>query len=140
MNTTALIRPPAAAGRAAQRSDAGYDASPSASERRTFGEVFAELVPLVGAVPGEGPPVIFVAGPWLLLVLMLSGPFAFLVVLVIFMVVAATVLVALAAAILAILRAPHLLFRRLRRHRAPQALSDDHAAHLVPVESPRVVA
>ena len=84
MNTTALIRPPAAPGRAAPRSDAGDNASPAASERRTFGEMFGELIPLIGAVAGYGPPVIFLAGPWLLLGLMLSGPFAFLVILVVF--------------------------------------------------------
>ena len=31
--------------------------------------------PAVGAIAGYGPPVIFLAGPWLLLALMLSGPF-----------------------------------------------------------------
>jgi hypothetical protein len=55
----------------------------------------------------------------------------------VFMVVAATVLVALSAAILAV---PYLLVDRLRRHRAPHARSNDHAAQLVPIESPRVVA
>jgi hypothetical protein len=137
MNTTALIRPPAAPGRAASRSDAGHKASPSASEDPTFGEMLGELIPLVDAVAGDGPPVIFVAGPWLLLGLMLSGPFAVLVILVGFMVVAATVVVALTAAILVV---PYLLVRRLRGQRAGPAFSDDHAVQLIPVESPRVVA
>jgi hypothetical protein len=101
--------------------------------------MFAELVPLIDAVPGEGPPVIFLAGPWLLLVLMLSGPFAFLVILVVFMVAAATVLVALTAAILAIVAAPYLLVRRIGGHGARHAWSTDHAAQLVPIKSPRVV-
>jgi hypothetical protein len=136
MNTTALIRPPAAPGRAAPRSDAGHNASVAASERQTFGEMFGELIPLIDAVAGYGPPVIFVAGPWLLLGLLLSGPFAFLVVLVVFMAVAATVLVALSAAILAV---PYLLVHRLRRHRARHAFND-HVAQLVPIESPRAVA
>jgi hypothetical protein len=137
MKTTALIRPPAAPGPAAPRSDAGDNASPVASERRTFGEMFGELIPLIDAVAGYGPPVIFLAGPWLLLGLMLSGPFAFLVVLVVFVAVAATVLVALGAAIVVV---PYLLAHRLHRHRAPHAFGSEHAAQLVPIESPRVVA
>ena len=118
MNTTELIRPPAAPGRAAPRSDADHNAAPSASEDPTFGEMLAEIVPLTGAVAGYGPPVILLAGPWLLLGLMLSGPFAVLVIFVVFMVVAATVLVALTAATLAIATAPYVLVRHLRGHRA----------------------
>jgi hypothetical protein len=137
MNTTELIRPPAAPGRAASLSDAPHNASTSASERSAPGEMLAEIIPLVGVVAGEGPPVIFLAGPWLLLALMLSGPFAFLLTLVAVMVVAATVLVALTAAILA---APYLLIRCLRRYRARRAFSNDHAAQLVPVGSTRVAA
>ena len=68
---------------------------------------------------------------------MLSGPFAFLVILVVSIVVAATVLVALTAAILAV---PYLLVRRLWGQRARHAFSDDHALQLIPIESPRVVA
>jgi hypothetical protein len=109
----------------------------STSQESTFREMLVELVPLIDAIPGYGPPVIFLAALWLLLGLMLSGPFAFLVILVVFMVVAATVLVALSAAILAL---PYLLVHRLRRHRAAHAFSNDHAAQLVPIESPRVVA
>jgi hypothetical protein len=126
MNTTALITPPVAPG-----------ASPAASQHRTVGETFGELIPLIDAIAGYGPPVIFLAGPWLLLGLMLSGAFAFLVTLVVFMVVAATILVALSAAILA---GPYLLVRHLRGHRARHAFSNDHAARLVPIESPRVAA
>jgi hypothetical protein len=137
MNTTALIRPPAALGRGAPGDDEGHNASRVASEHRTFGEMLGELVPLIDAVAGCGPPVIFLAGPWLLLALMLSGPFAFLVILVLFMVVAATVLVALTAAVLVV---PYLLVRRLRGRRACNASSDGHAVRLMAVESPRVVA
>jgi hypothetical protein len=132
MNTTELIRPPAAS-----PSDAGHNASTSASEHPTFREMLAELIPLIGAVAGYGPPVIFLAGPWLLIALMLSAPFAFLLTLVVVMLVAATVLVALPAAILA---APYLLIRRHRRYRARGAFSDDHAAQLVPLGSTRLVA
>jgi hypothetical protein len=137
MNTTVLIRPPAASDRAVSPSDAGQNASTSASEHPTFGEMLSEIVPLIGAVAGYGPPVIFLAGPWLLLGLLLSGPFAFLLTLLAVMLVAATVLVALTAAILA---APYLLIRRLRSYRAHRLFSNDHAAQLVPVGSTRVVA
>jgi hypothetical protein len=124
MDTTVLISPPAAPGRAA-------------SEHPTSREMLAEIVPLIGAVAGFGPPVIFLAGPWLLLGLMLSGSFAFLLTLVAAMLVAATVLVGLPAAIIA---APYLLIRRLRRARAARAISTNRAARLVPVGSTRVVA
>jgi hypothetical protein len=140
MNATELITPPAAPGRAAPRSDAGHNASPSASKQPAIREMLAETFPLIGAIAGSGPPVIFLAGPWLLFALMLSGPFAFLLTLVVVMLMAATVLVALTAAILAIVAAPYLLIGRLRRYRARRAFSNDHAAQLVPVESTRVAA
>jgi hypothetical protein len=136
MSTTALIRPPSARGRAARGSDAGHNAAP-AVDHPTFGEMLAEIIPLIDAPAGYGPPVIFLAGPWLLLGLMLSGPFAVLVILVVFMVVSATVVVALTVAILVV---PYLLMRRLRARRARHAFSDDHAVQLIPVESPRAVA
>jgi hypothetical protein len=136
MNTTELIRSPAA-----PRSVAVHSGSPAASKHPTSGEMLAEVVPLICAIPGAAPPpVIFLAAPWLLLALMLSGPFAFLVTLVVVMVVAATVLAAITAAILAILAAPYLLVRRLRGHRARRASSHDHAAQIVPFDSPRVAA
>ena len=94
--------------------------------------MLAETIPLIGAVAGYGPPVIFLAGPWLLLALVLAGPFAFLLTLVAAMVVAATVLVALSAAILA---APYLVIRWARH-----AFSTDHGVQLVPIRSTRVAA
>jgi hypothetical protein len=108
--------------------------STSASERRSFREMLAEIVPLIDAVPGEGPPVIFLVAPWLLLALMLSGPFAFLVILLVAMFLAAAALVALTAAIVAIVAAPYLLIRRVRRYRAGRAF------RFVPVRSTRVAA
>jgi hypothetical protein len=137
MNTSALIRQPAARGLAAARSDAGDNASPAASEPRTFGEMLGELIPLIGAVAGYGPPVVLLAGPWLLLGLVLTGPFTVLVIVVAFMVVAATIVVALTAALLVV---PYLLVHRLRGHRAPHALSNEHGTQLVPIETTRVVA
>ena len=137
MNTTALIRPPSASGRTGRRNDAGHHAASAASDRPTFRVMLGELVPLVDAIAGYGPPVIFLAGPWLLLGLVLTGPFTVLMVVVAFMVVAATVVVALTAALLVV---PYLLVGHLRRHRASHAFSDDRATQLVAIESPRVVA
>lgn len=93
----------------------------------------AELVPLVDAIAGYGPPVAL-AGPWVFLALILAGPFACLVILVAFMVLAGAALLALAAAILA---GPYLL---VRRHRVHRAVHVPHGARLVPVNSRRVVA
>ena len=106
MNTTELIRPPA---------------------EPTFGQMIAEIVPLVGTIAGYGPPVIFLAGPWLLLGLMLSAPFAVLLTLIAAMALAATVLVAVAAAFYAIVTAPFRLMRWARSVR-----DADRAAQLVP--------
>ena len=137
MNTSAQIRRARTPSGAKQPSDPRRSARGPASGRPTFGEMFAEFVPLVGFVPAYGPPVVFVRGPWLFLGLMLAGPFACLFVLVVVMIVAATVLAALAAAILA---APYLLVCHLRRHRARHPSISAPAAQVVGVESRRVAA
>jgi hypothetical protein len=97
----------------------------------TFSQTIAEIVPLVDTIAGYGPPVIFLAGPWLLLGLMLAAPFAVLLTLIAAMVLVATIVVAVAAAIYAIVTAPRRLMRRVR-----PALAEDRAVQLVP----RVVA
>jgi hypothetical protein len=97
----------------------------------TVGETLAETLPLVGVVPVYGPPVIVVAGPWLLLALMVAGPFALLVTLVVLLTAAA----ALVGLIGAILAAPYLLFRHLRGYRTGHASLRAPAAPLVPVGS-----
>ena len=132
MNTTAQIRLPRPAVETEQRTEPRRSAR--ASERPTFGEMLAEVVPVIGVVPVAGPPAIFVLAPWLFLVLMLAGPFAFLVALVVVMLVAAAVLAALAAAVVAIVAAPFLLVRRRRGHRAPHAST----GQVVALGSPRV--
>jgi hypothetical protein len=137
MNTTAQIRPPRTPSGPKQPTDQRRSAHVAASERPTFGEVLAEIVPLIGFIPVAGPPLVFVLGPWLLLVLMLAGPLAWLFALVVVMIVAATVSAALAASILA---APYLLVRHLRRHRARHASISPPAARVVAIGSPRVVA
>src|SRR5918996_4025270 len=119
--TTAQIRLPLTPSGPEQPTDPRRSARALASERPTFGETFAEIVPLIGFIPAYGPPAVYLLGPWLFLVLMLAGPFACLFALVVVMVVGATVLAALTAAILAILAAPYLLVRHLRRHRARHA-------------------
>jgi hypothetical protein len=101
------------------------------SERPTFGETLAELVPVIEFVPVAGPPVIFVLGPWLFLVLMLAAPFA----LVVALAVAAAVLAALAAAVVAIVAAPYLLVRHRRRASIAAPVTRVGA-----IESPQVAA
>jgi membrane associated rhomboid family serine protease len=89
--------------------------------------MLAEILPLVGAVPVYGPPVVVVAGPWLLLALMVAGPFAVLFTLVV-LVAAAAALVGLIGGILA---APYLLVRRVRAYQAGHASMRAPAAPLV---------
>jgi hypothetical protein len=87
------------------------------SERPTFREMLDDVLPVIGVVFVAGPPVIAVAAPWLLLVLMLSGPFA---VLVAFAVVVLLAVAALAA-VAGIVAAPYVLVRHLhRRYRTGQ--------------------
>jgi hypothetical protein len=140
MNTTAQIRPPRTPSGPRHPTDPRRSEGAPVSERPTFGEMLAEIVPLIGFVPQAGPPVVFVLGPWLFLVLMLAAPFACLFTLVAVIIVAATVLAALPAAILAILAAPSLLVRHLRRHRARHASVSAPVAEVVGFESRRVAA
>jgi hypothetical protein len=119
MHTTALITPESDPDRSASRIDAG-----------------AEILPLVDAVAGYGPPVLFVAGPWVLLALALSGPAALILTFVAVVLAAVVVLAALIGAVVAIVVAPGLLVRRLRARRAFRA----RTARLVPAGSPRVIA
>jgi hypothetical protein len=69
--------------------------------------VFAEVAPAIGAPTLYGPPVVFLLGPWLLLVLLLIPPAAFLLTIGL----AAVVLAGLAALLVAF---PYLLVRHLR--------------------------
>jgi hypothetical protein len=106
----------------------------STPTERTFREMLDDVFPVIGVVFVAGPPVIALAGPWLFLVLMLSGPFAVLVALV----VVALVAVALLAALAAIVVAPYVLVRHLqRRYREAQAISVP-APQVAPVHSPRI--
>jgi hypothetical protein len=88
--------------------------SPTASAPQTLGDMLADIVPVFATVFVSGPPVLVAWGGTVLLALMLAGPFAFLVTLIVVMVAAAAV-VTLAGAILA---TPYVLIRHLRGHRA----------------------
>jgi hypothetical protein len=88
----------------------------------------ADLVALIGTVFVAGPPVLVAGAGTVLLALVLVGPFALLVTLVVALV-AATALVALAAAILA---TPYLLVRHVRGH-WPRHTSRDAEPQLVAV-------
>jgi hypothetical protein len=93
----------------------------SDARHQTAREMLDELNPLIGAIPFYGPPVVAVAGPWLLFALMLAGPFALLLTLVV-------ALIALAGLIGAILGAPYLLVRHLARHSTSRAVVQPRAA------------
>jgi len=84
--------------------------SPHASDFSppTIGERVDEILPLLDVVPEAGPPVLFVLGPWLFVVLMLIGPFVLLVT-----VMLATVLLIVTAAALVVL--PYLLVHQVRK-------------------------
>jgi hypothetical protein len=136
MQTTELIRPPRAASAPESSPDERGNVPPSASEPPTVGETLAETVPLAGVIAGFGPPVVFLAGPWLLFVLALAGPFALVFTFVVLLV-AAALLVLLAGTILA---TPYLLVRHLRRHRTGHPSVGSPALQLVPAHSQRARA
>jgi hypothetical protein len=85
--------------------------TPTAPGSPTFGEMVAEVLPLVGAVYQAGPPIFLAWAGIVLFALMLAGPFALIVTLVVVLAAVAG-LVALAGAILA---TPYLLIRHVGR-------------------------
>jgi hypothetical protein len=109
MTTHELITPPRA-----PSPPEPWSAAHAASADPTVREMVDEISPLAGVVPVYGPPVVLLAGPWLLLSLALAGPFALALTLVALLVAAA----ALVGLIGAVLAAPYLLVRRLRSQRA----------------------
>jgi hypothetical protein len=70
---------------------------------------------MIDAPAFYGPPIIFLLGPWLLLVLLLIGPFA----LIFTMLVAVAAAAVLMAAVAAVIASPCLLIRHLHSHRTP---------------------
>ena len=89
----------------------GWDSA----DRPSSGEVFAQTASLVGVPAFYGPPIIFLLGPWLLLVLLLIGPFALIVTILLAFAVAAGLLVGLVA----VIASPYLLIHHLRAHAGP---------------------
>ena len=81
--------------------------------------MFAQTAPIIGAPAFFGPPVIFVLGPWLLLVLLLIGPFALILTLLLVMALAG----ALLAVFVAVIASPYLLIRHLHAHGTVRAKS-----------------
>jgi len=80
------------------------------------GTALRELVPLIDAIPFYGPPALLFGLPWALFALMLVGPFAVLVTIVVVLAGAGTLVLALVAS-------PYLLFRRLRSARQHHSAS-----------------
>jgi hypothetical protein len=81
----------------------------AAPGRQTCGQLLYATAPLFEAPAFYGPPVTFVLGPWLLLVLLLIGPFALILTLVLALAVAAGLL----AVVVALIASPYLLIRHL---------------------------
>jgi hypothetical protein len=84
--------------------------TPTTSRPPTLGEQVAELDPIIGTVYVAGPPLLLAWAGTVLFALMLAGPFALLVTLVVALAAVAAV-VTLAGAILA---TPYLLIRHFR--------------------------
>ena len=80
--------------------------------RPTWGAAFAQTAPLISAPAFFGLPIIYVLGPWLLLVLLLIGPFALIFTLVLVLVAAAGLL----AVCIAVIASPYLLIWHLYAH------------------------
>jgi hypothetical protein len=133
MTTTELTSPLRAPSSLEPWRDARRDALPATPAVPTVGEIVEETLPLIDFVPQAGPPIVFVAAPWLLLSLMLIGPFALLVTLVVVLVAAAAI-IALAAAVLA---SPYLVVRRVRAYRAAHATVPAPVGRLAPLGAQR---
>jgi hypothetical protein len=97
---------------AAPRPVASRPRCSASPDHPTWDEAFYERASLIGAPAFYGPPVIFLLGPWLLLVLMLAGPFA----LILTILVALAVGAGLLAVVAAVIASPYLLIRHLCEH------------------------
>jgi hypothetical protein len=105
-------------------------------DRPNLGDEVEYAATMIGAPAIYGPPVAFLFGPWLFLVLLLAPPFAFLFTIVLVVAVAAVLL----AAIATVLASPYLLMRHLRARRArhPKAATPPHQFHKARVSSRRL--
>ena len=86
-------------------------------ERATLGDEAEYAATKVGTPAIYGPPVSFLLGPWLFLVLLLVPPFAFVVAIGLALAVAAVLL----AAVAAVVASPYLLVRHVRTRRSEHA-------------------
>jgi hypothetical protein len=109
--------------------------SPTTYGPPSLGDMLADTVPVIDTVFVAGPPVLLMWAGTVVLALMLAGPFALLVTLVVVLV-AAAALVTLAGAVVA---TPYLLVRHLRGHRARHATRST-PPQPVAVESQRAIA
>jgi hypothetical protein len=87
--------------------------------------MLGELSPLIGAVPVAGPPVVLLAGPWLLLALVLAGPFLLVITVVIVMLAGALLIAAVVGALVAASLVPVRVIRGLGQRR-PDSKSQSH--------------
>jgi hypothetical protein len=94
------------------------------TERPAFREMLEDVVPVIGVVLVAGPPAIALAGPWVLIALMLSAPFAVLVAFALVVLAAVAVVAALAA----IVASPYVLVRHLRHVHALRAAEREEIA------------
>jgi hypothetical protein len=119
--------PPGIRAGAAARAGAGAPSDPQDRIPPSPGAMLEELVPLVGVIPVAGPPAILLAGPWIFFALMLAGPVALLLTIVVAMLAAGLLIAAIAAL-------PFLLVRYLRsvraRHATAPAVAQPLPAHL----------
>ena len=97
-------------------------------------QMFGQLLDAVSAITGVpafyGPPISFVLGPWLLIVLLLIGPAALLITFVLLAIITAGVLVALVG----LVASPYILVRHLRARRR-RVISARGPADTAPVVS-----
>src|SRR4051794_36525374 len=103
-----------------------------ASRKPTWTETLTETAAEAGAPAFYGPPVGFVLGPWLLLVLFLTPPFAVAFTVGLVLAVGAALLAALAV----LIASPYLLVRHVEAHRAHRARQPKPQPR--PVLTPRV--
>ena len=109
--------------------------TPTASGPSTLGDAAVEIIPLISTVAVAGPPVLAAWVGTVLFALLLAGPFALIATLVVVLA-AVAALVALAGAILA---APYLLVRHLRRRVAQRQHVAEGRAPIVAAR-PEIVA
>jgi hypothetical protein len=107
--------------------------TPTAPGSPTFGDLVTEVVPLSDTVFVAGPPVLLAWTGTVLFALMLAGPFALVVTLVVALAAAAAV-VALAGAILA---TPYLLIRHFRVRLAKRSHASEGWAPIATVVAAR---